>query len=301
MPYRISPIRMIAALFLSMAGGQMFPAEAGGTKTAFVIDGFQSPESVLIVGDRRFVSNIGQRLEPLAKDGDGYISEVSAEGKMIEARAFPPKGETLDAPKGMAALDGKLYVADIDSVIGFDIASGARVFTAKLPGTQPTLLNDLAVSPDGKLLVTDTLRNAVYRLDLANRAFEELTTEVPGANGIAVGADGRIAVVGLGANFSGGDVFRLSEAGRPVRFVAPNGLFDGVAMLPDGGLLISDWRAVDRPVPGAVLLVTEKGVDGINLDRDLHGPADFAFDPNNRVLWIPATRDNQVIVMRLTE
>jgi hypothetical protein len=83
---------------ITIAAGSSAGAHAEeASRVVMVIDGFQSPESVLIVGDRRFVSNIGRVLDPVAKDGDGYISEVSADGKAIMDRAFPPANETLDA------------------------------------------------------------------------------------------------------------------------------------------------------------------------------------------------------------
>lgn len=279
------------------------PIYAGGTEGAeaiLSIEGFQSPESVLVADDRRFVSNIGMKIDPMTKDGDGYISEVSLDGEIVNARAFPPGGEALHAPKGMAALGGRLYVADIDTVVGFDLASGERVFTAKVPGDQPAFLNDLAVWGDSSLLVTDTMRNAVYRLDIESGAFQLMTAEIPGANGIAVD-DGRIYVVGLGANFAGGDVFELTNSG-PLRLDdAPHGLLDGLVVLPDGRLLVSDWVAVDRPVSGTLEFVGGLSDSPINTGEELHGPADITFDAAQGTVWIPTMLNNRVVVVKLTE
>ncbi|MBY3219093.1 hypothetical protein HFO21_32825 [Rhizobium laguerreae] len=274
-------------------------ARAG--QSAISTDGFQSPESVLIVRDRRFVSNIGKKLDPTAKDGDGFISEVSSEGRIITYRAFPPGTETLDAPKGMAELSGTIYVADIDRVIGFELATGKRVFTATAQGNQPSFLNDIETTPDGALLVTDTLRNAVYRLNIENGSFQILTTDIPGANGIAV-SNGQTYVAALGFNFGGGDVFRLDESGHAVRLEkSPHGLFDGLAVLPDGELLVSDWVAVDRPVAGSLIRVSGRGPDDVDVGVELHGPADFAFDSKDGTVWIPATVDNRLVVIKLPE
>jgi DNA-binding beta-propeller fold protein YncE len=296
---------MTAAIVI--AAGTLTGAHAEeASKVVTVIDGFQSPESVLIVGDRRFVSNIGRALDPVAKDGDGYISEVSAEGRIVAQRAFPPAGETLDAPKGMAAVDGRLYVADIDRVMGFDLASGARVFEQRLPGDQPALANDLVATGDGQLLLTDTLRNSVYRLDPKSGAFTEVASGIPGANGIAADPrNGRILVVGLGENFSGGDVFTLDVADKPSRLEkSPHGLFDGLAVLPDGRLLVSDWNVIDlnHPVAGSLYILSAAGtvISEVQIGREIRGPADFAFDAANSTLWIPATIDNQVVVVRLS-
>jgi len=291
--------RLTAAFVLAAACIHTPIAQAG--ETIISTAGFQSPESVLIAGDRRFVSNIGVKLDPTAKDGDGYISEVSSEGRIIKSRAFPPSGETLDAPKGMAELNGTLYVADIDRVIGFDLATGERVFTATAPGDQPSLLNDLATTPDGALLVTDTLRNAVYRLNIGSGSFHLLTKDIPGANGIAV-KNGQTYVAALGFNFGGGDLFRLDESGHAVRLErSPHGLFDGLAILPDGRLLVSDWVAVDRPVAGALLRVGGQGSERVDIGLELHGPADLAFDSKGGTIWIPVTLDNRLVVVKFLE
>ena len=103
----------------------------------------------------------------------------------------------------MARIGGTLYVADIDRVVGFDLASGARLSVAELPGGDPSLANDLAAEPGGTLLVSDTLRNALYRLDPETGIWTLLTDGLPGANGIAIRPDGGIVVVGVGAGFAG--------------------------------------------------------------------------------------------------
>src|SRR5690554_3513366 len=82
------------------------------------INGFSMPESITSDGKRFFVSNQGQ--DVFSKDGDGFISEISSEGKLIDLKLFPKEG-ILHAPKGTTIANGILYVADLDRVVGFDI------------------------------------------------------------------------------------------------------------------------------------------------------------------------------------
>lgn len=202
---------MRLALCLSLLAA---PCLAGEAATPVSVGGFASPESVLLVGDHAYVSNIGPVLDPLAKDGDGFISLLAADGTVLARHALPADGTRLDAPKGMARIGGTLYVADIDRVVGFDLASGARLSVAELPGGDPSLANDLAAEPGGTLLVSDTLRNALYRLDPETGIWTLLTDGLPGANGIAIRPDGGIVVVGVGAGFAGGDTYALREGRR---------------------------------------------------------------------------------------
>jgi len=130
------------AALLALAGCQTLPAAdttachlpAEG-ETARMVDGFAAPESVLVAGSRVFVSNIGAKLDPSAKDGDGFISELDRAGRMVARKAFPRNGgEPLHAPKGLALAGVRLYVADVDRVVGFKISSGAQVFEARTAG-----------------------------------------------------------------------------------------------------------------------------------------------------------------------
>lgn len=260
-----------------------------------VIPGFSNPESVLITPTRRYVSNIGAALDPLGHDGDGFISVLDDRGTVLDLRAFTG----LDAPKGMAMLDGRLYVADIDRVVGFDPETRQPVFEAHVPAGAPGLLNDIAVMGD-RLLVTDTLRSTLSELDPRTGDFTVRARDISGANGIVWDADREEAIiVALGADFRGGELFTWSPA-RGLQKVphSPHGLFDGVARVPDGRILVSDWLSL-TPTPGAFGIVDPAAGDRetLSLGMPIRGPADFAVDPAGNALWIPATVDGAVVVL----
>lgn len=271
---------------------------ASAPARARVITGFAHPESVASDGHRFFVSNMGTELDPLKKDGDGFISEVDADGQIVALRAFAP----LDAPKGMAVVGRVLYVADIDRVVGFDIPGRARVLEIASPGVAcGTLLNDLAVESDESLLVTDTLAGTVYRLRLADHSLSEIASHLDGANGIVVDPVARVAyVAGIGRRFAGGDLFTIPLGGGAARRLGTaHGLFDGIALLSSGELVVSDWVGLTGPRSGTL---TRYAADGrwrgaLTLPEPLHGPADFFYDRAREQLWIPRTVDGSVSIM----
>ncbi len=285
------------ALAVTLAGA---PAQAASETR--VVSGFSHPESVLIDGNRRFVSNVGAKLDPLSHDGDGFISELDADGRIVALHAFPSDGGKLDAPKGMAVLGGTLFVADIDRVVGFDLTTRRQVFEAKVPAGGPTLLNDVAATQDA-LVVSDTLRGTVWRVDVHSGAFAMIADGIPGANGVVWDAAGkRILVVGLGAKFDGGDLFEIPDGGTARRIAkGPHGILDGLALLPDGRMVISDWRSIDPPEAGAVTLHAADGTKTKTLDfgREIRGPADFAVDAVKGEIWIPAMVDETVVIAPL--
>jgi len=278
------------------------PASAA---TDIVIQGLASPESVAVLGDRRFISNLGARVDPTGKDGDGFISEADAAGKLMSLHALPKPGDPpLDAPKGMAVVDGILYVADIDRVVGYDTATGRQAFEATVGGHAPGMLNDLAIEDDGHLLASDTLRSTLYRLDLAKKSFSVVAAGINGANGIAIDADARVAyVAALGSRFEGDGLYAVSLATTPAtvqRLPGAQGVFDGIALAGDR-LLASDWVAVDKPTPGRLRVF---GLDGkaypdLRMPRALHGPADILYDVQAAHLWIPLMPDNRVLLVPL--
>jgi hypothetical protein len=259
------------------------------------IEGFAHPESVATdAGARRFVSNVGAKLDPLARDGDGFVSELDPSGRVVELRAFAP----LDAPKGMAVIAGKLYVADIDRVVAFEIATRKRLFEIRSPAAGQTLLNDVAVESDDVLLVTDTLAGALLRMRLAARTATIVATGISGANGVAVA--GRTAyVVGIGGDFSGGYIHRVDLAtGAVSRVGSAHGLFDGVAVAKDG-ILVSDWVSLEGRFAGVVALYAPTGEKRreVVLPSGARGPADFFFDATREQLWIPRMLDGKVSIV----
>src|SRR4051812_13423233 len=122
------------------------------------VAGFQGPESVRYDADQDvfFVSNIvgfGS-----VKDGGAYISRVNA-AKLDDVKRFAVSGVngvTLDAPKGMAIQGDTLWVADIDVLRGFDRHTGAPVGQIDFKAFNVSMLNDVALAPDGTLRVTDS-------------------------------------------------------------------------------------------------------------------------------------------------
>ncbi|MBZ9817809.1 ATP/GTP-binding protein [Mesorhizobium sp. CA7] len=121
--------------------------------------GFEQPESALVdaAHDRIVVSNIVGN--PGAVDGNGYLSLLSMDGKVISRHWV----DGMDAPKGMAITGGRLYAADITRVRVVDLASGRLVETIDVPGA--VFLNDMTADSAGNVYVSDMLADTIYRID----------------------------------------------------------------------------------------------------------------------------------------
>src|SRR5688572_5975051 len=129
--------------------------------------GFEFPESAAY-DPRAKVLYVGQfggaKLAPAEKDGQGRISKVSLDGKIIENRFLPAGGEVMHKPKGIWVQGNRLWVTDIDAVWIFDLKNrkGRKL---EIPGI--TFANDPAVV--GKsLYVSDNRADRLYRIEPAD-------------------------------------------------------------------------------------------------------------------------------------
>src|SRR5439155_23400711 len=108
-----------------------------------VTEGVDAPESAYIdkASGSIFVSIIGGM--PGDRDGNGRIMKLTPDGKVVSAAWVTG----LNAPKGLRSYNGTLWTADIDEIVGIDIASGKVASRLKIDGAQ--FLNDVAVGDDG--------------------------------------------------------------------------------------------------------------------------------------------------------
>lgn len=271
-----------------------------------VISGFSSPESVIPdpAGGRFFVSDVGEKLLPSVKDSDGYIAEVSPDGRVLNKKFLPkdPKDGVLDAPKGMAIVGRTLYVTDIDRVVGFDIDTREKAFEMDLSAEKTSFLNDPAVIDDSTLAVSATDVGRVYAIRLGDTpSYSVIAENIPGANGLWYDGDNKrlfVASFGDGTSFNGAlgviDFRNGAAAYRPL--TERLGALDGVALLKDGRVIFSDWVSMDKPGLLRAYDMKTGALTVITLSEDVRGPADFYYDGKTGKLWLPRMLEGKVTV-----
>jgi hypothetical protein len=293
-------------LVLSQAGAKdggaaPAPADAGAAaaaaKAAATWEAMQTPESVFYDADTDtyLVSNING--SPVAKDNNGYLSELSPDGKVVTDKLVEGgKKVTLNAPKGLTVADGVIYVTDLDTVRMFDRKTGAPKGEVKVPGA--TFLNDISAA-DGKVYFTDSgLKggkeglesngtDGVYVIDTKAKKLAAKTLvkskDLHGPNGILATKDTLYV-----ACFGAAELLTLGLDGKkkaePTKL--PKGALDGVVLLGEE-LLISSWegKALFRGKPGGEF----KQVAG-----DLNAPADIGYDTKRNRVLVPRFLDNKV-------
>ncbi|HEY0464633.1 MAG TPA: hypothetical protein VGC79_10505 [Polyangiaceae bacterium] len=264
-----------------------------------ITEGISTPESVLYDegNDRYLVSNINGK--PDAADNNGYISELSPDGKVLKEK-FIAGGVgkiKLDAPKGSGISAGVLYVADINVVRQFDLKTGVSKGDIAVPGA--TFLNDIAVAKDGRVFVSDsgiktgpggfepTGTDAVYVIEKGKLKTVAKGKDLGGPNGLVVVTDGVLV-----NTFSSDEVYRLDEKGAKHDLTKiPTGGLDGMALIADV-LLVSSWKgsAIYRGSLGGKFEVAF---------ASLGGAADFGFDSKRKRVLVPRFMDNAVEIYDL--
>jgi hypothetical protein len=270
--------------------------------------GFKSPEAARYDPDQDvwFVTNIyGFGSE---KDGRGFIVRIPA-AQLDSGTIFAvsdSNGVQLDAPKGMAIQGDTLWVADIDKVRGFHRKTGMPVGTIDLAAQGVTMLNDVALGPDGSLRVTDSgilmtekgvIRpggDKIFRIGAGHAvSVVQSGSQLGEPNGITWDSAGkRWIVVGFkrfNAQVTGYD----PSFSRPVKIAESGGEFDGVEALPTGAILYTCWT-------DSSLHLIDAGKDS-KLIRFVPEAADIGYDTRRGVVAVPLVMMDQVEFFALPE
>lgn len=249
------------------------------TKVWTVSEGIKTPESVLYdaKSNQIYVSNINGK--PLDKDGNGFISVLSPDGKVIQSEWVTG----LNAPKGQAVYNGKLYVSDIDELVVISIADAQIVKRYKVENAK--FLNDVTASEDGIIFVTDMNDNKIYALtgDKLALWLEDKLIEKP--NGLWA-EKGKLYI----------GTAQILEADIPTKkismLVENCGGVDGLEKLKDGNFVYSNWQ-------GRIFIT--KGKESIKLldTVDKQNSADIDFVPEKNLILVPTFFSNSIDAYRL--
>jgi hypothetical protein len=235
------------------------------------------PESVCFdsAGMVLFVSNINGK--PNDKDGNGFISKLSPDGKILELRWVTG----LNAPKGMGIFKRKLFVADIDRVAEIDIESMKIVRFYDFPETK--FLNDIAVDQKGAVYISDIMATRIYRIYDSKAEIWLDDASLTSPNGLFI--EGKQLLIGCNK------ITRVGIEDKKITVWLDNtGGIDGLEGTGDGSYLFSDWQG------NVYLAGTDKKIEKI-LDTSLAGinAADIEFITSMKLLLVPTFNDNRVM------
>lgn len=251
--------------------------------------GFVGPESVVFDTARHefYVSNMGT-FGNGATPHDGFISRVSAEGKILELKWVTG----LDDPKGLALVGGKLYVGDDPGMAEIDVAAG-KLATWHKPADGPGIFNDCTANEAGDVFVCSGRLDTVFRLHAGKfEAWYKLDKpKTGGLNGLRAEKDrlllGAWSVRGAEGKEQLGHLSTVAYADKALGRLgsAPICHIDGIEPDGVGGYTVTDW------LTGDVMHVTADGKP-TPIIKLVQGTADHTYLIDKKLLIIPLMKDN---------
>jgi len=268
-------------MIMLLIGGLMIQAPAGNDQNPVTAQqkwslarAFKVPESALYDAGHQviFVSNINGK--PVAADSNGFISQVSPDGKIIKLHWV----DGLNAPKGLAVFHDTLWVADLDAIVQIDIPKARIIRRIEL---QARFMNDLTVDVQGTVYGSDSFTGRIYRIK-AGRATVWIDGGLEGPNGLLAEAN-RLLML----SNSQGTVNIIDYETKKVRqWVKIGGSLDGIVACGKD-YLVSNYlgEVYYLTANGQLTRLTDTKADGVQA-------ADIGFIPDRKLLLVPTFSDN---------
>jgi hypothetical protein len=261
------------------------------TKEVWMLGGFSHPESVELDIPHQifYVSNVGGA--PLDKDGNGFISKVSRDGKLLQLKWI----EGLNAPKGMVINGFTLYVSDIDNLIEIDTRTGK--ITNRYPAEGAVFLNDTALDKNGNVYVSDIAKKKIWLLKDGKMSVWYEKDDLMHPNGMRGIYGGKLLVAGWGKDMQddgstkvGGNLFTIDIATKELKALgsgAPIGNLDGLERDAHGNFLATDFLA------GALMRINKDGSHEVLMDLNA-GSADLDVIDKGHTAVVPVMLDDNI-------
>jgi sugar lactone lactonase YvrE len=287
------PIRFLSLLFilLPILAPAASPILIPAWQTQAV---FQQPESVVYDSQRDllFVSNVNGA--PNEADGNGYISQLSVDGKLIEQHWLTG----LNAPKGLAIVGDTLYVADINQLVIIDIKQ--KKISKRYLVSDAKFLNDVVADSTGNVYVSDMLTNTIHRLTQGKLEvwLHDDALEYP--NGLLIEAD-KMIVASWGVMTDGfvtdiaGHLKTIDIASKKIQSLGdktPVGNLDGLESDGEGNYFVTDWMI------GKLLHIVPSGISKTLISLE-PGSADLTVLTQQKLVIIPIMLSNNIVAYRI--
>lgn len=212
-------------------------------------------------------------------DGKGGVAKLSTDGKTYDSTWITG----LNAPKGLGLFGNHLYAADINEVVVVDIKQGKVAKKIAIEGAIG--LNDITVSHDGIVYVSDSRTGKIWRIENGNPSL--YLENVNGVNGLkAIKND---LYIGAGKSFIKAD----SKKQQTTIAELPQGI-DGIEPVGNGDFILSAWS-------GYIFYVNANGKFQTMLEThaEKKNTADIGYDPAKKIVYVPTFNAKSVVAYKL--
>ncbi|MBN2134451.1 MAG: hypothetical protein JW737_01850 [Acidobacteria bacterium] len=258
---------------------------SGITKLWEVKEGLTIPESITFDQKRNciYVANYYDVKAP--GQNKEYISKISADGEIINLRFI----DGVNKPTGMTLHNDKLHIVTREMLLIADPDTGK--IEKEIKFENPGVANDITVGPDGKIYVTDSLKNQILRS--SGEKFEIWLEggDLNGPNGIAYYKDN----IYIG-NTRDGCILKIDIKTAKITTIAclPSAVIDGLVFDGDD-ILTNDFNGILYRIKNNGEIKMELDSSGIQLIL-----ADFGYDPETQKIFLPAIYKSGILTYKLS-
>lgn len=259
----------------------------------FTLSNFSFPDSIIVDPEdgAYYISNVNGKTTE--KQGKGYISKVSPSGNIIIQKYIGPKEEQqMNAPKGLLIIGQELYVTDIDVVRIFNKKTGNLVRVLDLSLVRARYLNAMAYDNRQYIYISDTVGNAIFRLDLKNDhqiSIYHLGRSLGGPSGLVINPKSKNLMV---ASRKAGAILEIDRSHKV--HIIKKGLSapTGITYDEESYLYVSSF---DK---GEIYKIAKYGRGLLNtFVSGLSSPANISYDAKKNELLIPSYKGNTVTTL----
>ncbi|WP_293680259.1 MULTISPECIES: ATP-binding protein [unclassified Spirosoma] len=243
------------------------------------------PESVLYDGKNTiYVSNIDGKPDGL--DGSGFISKVSLDGKIENLRWT----SGLNAPKGMGIYKKRLYVTDMYRLVCINTENGQAEKTWDGVG-KDAFLNDVTVTSDGIVYVSDNRNDKIYRLKDDKLEVWMEGEQLNKPNGLLAVGKNKLMI---GSTKIGALQVVDVETKTITKVADGMAATDGIVSEGKGSFFVSDWN-------GQIFHVNADGTKEQLLDTRSNkiNSADIDYVSKKKLLIVPTFYKNSLVAYRV--
>lgn len=287
-------MKLLVFCFIFVAGLLPHFCMAKDSKTKdsnkiITIKGFQSPHAVTSNQNQIYISNGGIYDNKIKKDS-GYISKLDRQGKILEQKFI----DNLNNPVGIAISNNVIYIADIDTIKGFNLATKKQILSIQIKGAMS--LCDVVINGD-LLFVSDSKAGLIYSVDIKKKSYHVLVaieSSLGHPNGMALFNNFLYVATSDSTRFGTtlkGSVFRIDLESQSVYLISSykQDLFglEGTA----NGIIVGGYDSTDKKAR-FYQITSDSKIYEIDLGLDLQNVSLFTYD--NSALWIPDSKLNKI-------
>lgn len=251
---------------------------------------FYQPESVLSIAGHPwiYISNVN------GDDNAGFVSRVSTDGKIDTLKWV----DGIQTPTGMGYFEGQIYLADQTQIHIIDLATG-RIEKTLVSDTAKGL-NDIAVTDDGRVFISDLTGSAIYTIENEQLTLWVNSNKFAVPNGVLIQGDSLI-VGNVGTVLKRkldpeelGAMYAVNIADKSITQIPSTdkmGSIDGIVEL-EGGLISTD------PLAGKMFYTALGQTEIIS---NIGGAADIGADIKTGIIYTPFLFENKVTAYTLVK